>query len=173
MTMTTAPKKLPVQGEHVLLVLVIAAFTSALWRYILGVPPFEEFWWAHFAPVGAARPSWYELCIAAASCLTWGALAPFLRRNKLWSVLPAAVIAPFLWALLVNAGLLVAAGAEHFGWSGVLVELFRRGLFTFLMWALSAQAARVLFPVSLLAAALVWLALNKFDSERVLGRLAR
>src|SRR6185437_9077398 len=63
--------------ETVLLILVIAAFTSALWRYILGVPPFEEFWWAHLAPVGVMRPRSYELGITAASCVAWGLLAPY------------------------------------------------------------------------------------------------
>lgn len=149
--------------EHFLLILVIAAFMSALWRYILGVPPFEEFWWAHLAPVGVVRPHSYDLGITAASCVTWAILAPFLYRAKGWSVVPVAVMSPFLWAVLVSLGLLLAAGFGRFGFSAALGGLFMRGLAAFLGWVFSLQPARVIFPIAGLTSLLVWLSLNKFD----------
>jgi hypothetical protein len=95
------------------------------------------------------------------SCVTWLILTPLLNRGKLWVVIPAAFLAPFLGSALLAFSVFIGGGVKMGGPFAIALGVVYGGWVTFLAWTFIINAAKVMVPTGLVTGALIWFALNK------------
>jgi hypothetical protein len=101
-----------------------------------------------------------NLLYLAASCLTWTIISPFMSGKSVWSVIPGAIVAPFLGSALVAFGILLLGGLAM-GPFGIASAVVVGSGVTFLAWTFILNSARVMLPTGLVTGMLIWVLLNR------------